>query len=66
MVRLHEKADNNNIVSKRFSNGKGKFDFSTPLKVWVKNGQTDHIATLTDEKILARLKGINEVDEGNK
>ena len=64
MVRLHEKDDNNNIVSKRFSNGKGKFDFSKPLKVWVKDGRTDHIATLIDEQILARLKRLNEADDG--
>ena len=56
VVRLHKKADNNNIVSKRFSNGKRKFDFSKPLNIWVKDGQTNHIATLTDAKILARLK----------
>ena len=33
VVRLQEKTDNNNIVSKRFSNGRRKFDFSKPLKV---------------------------------
>ena len=64
MVRLHEKADNNNIVSKRFSNGKRKFDFSKPLKVWVKDGQTDHIDTLKDTIFFARIKVINEVDDG--
>ena len=64
VVCLHEKADNNNILSKRFSNGKRKFDFSKPLNIWVKDGQSDHIATLTDEKILARLKEINEADDG--
>ena len=51
-------------MSKRFSNGKRKFDFSKSLKVWVKDGQTDHIITLTDEKILVRLKGENEADDG--
>ena len=30
----------------------------------MKDGQTDHIAKLTDEKILARLKEINEADDG--
>ena len=64
MVQLHDKTDNNNIVSKRFSNGKRKFDFPKPMMVWVKDGRTDHIVTLTDEKILARLKRINKADDG--
>ena len=48
-----KKADNsNNIVSKRLRNDKRKFDFSKPLKVWVKDKQTDHITTFTDKKYL--------------
>ena len=64
VFRLHEKTDNNNIVSKIFSSDKRKFDFSKPFKVWVKDGQTDHIATLTDKKLLVRLKGLNEANNG--
>ena len=52
------------FVSKRFSNCKRKFDFSRPLKVWLKDGHTVHIAALTDAKILARLKRINVADDG--
>ena len=64
VVRLHEKTKANNTVSKRFSNGKRRFDFSKPLKVWVRDGQIDHIATLTDARILALLQNINERDDG--
>ena len=64
MVQLNEKTDSNNNLSKRFSNVKRKFDFSRPMKGWVKDGQTDHITIFTDEKILARLKEKNEADDG--
>ena len=64
VVRLHDKAIDNNIIKKRFRNGKRKYDFDNDVAVYVRQGEIEHIATLTDSKILSMLKEINEADDG--
>ena len=65
MIYLHEITGSNNIVSKRFSNGKSKSNSLKLLKVWVMDGQTDYNVIIRRRKILSTLKGINETLDSN-
>ena len=65
VVKLHEKVICHNNIRKRYRNGINQLDFSKPIYVWVWQGATDHLATLTDESVLFHLKQSNQADNGD-
>jgi hypothetical protein len=62
VIKLHEKAFDSTNLRKRYRNGKLKLDFSKPIHEWVKQGKTDHLAVLKDNRVVSLLKHANSID----